>query len=189
MTTTKPDWSDFYNENLGPLLPLTENQRKIPVSGVLPSGEHGGFDNSQFHKVRSEAKEFIGSGINVPHPYPNINTPTEYAYSSGDITGKFTDQWWATSGIIKTYPSSDGALSDKNRESGIFHYDIGTNRLGKLATSGRFSNGEDVLADQISDFKIFNKYIHHEKVRNQLVEIPYISTFRVSIDWNPYRRG
>lgn len=189
----KPKWSDFANEvpPLGPILPLSGNQILLPISGVLPSGENGGFDNAQYYTVRSEAPSFIGSGINVPHPYPNNATAREYAYVSGDnTTGKFTDGWWEASGIFKTYPSRDGVLCDKERESGIFHYDSDIVN-GRTITSGIFSNGENVRSNQIEDFAIFNNYIHHQRLPSnsnnpEPLSIPYISTFKKSIDWNPY---
>lgn len=179
----KPKWSDFANENLGPNLPLTDSQMVVPISGVLPSGESNSFDNTQRHSIRSESPSHRGSGINVPYPYPNTNTARQYAYTSGDnTTNKFTDNWWEASGIIKTYPSDDGQLIDKSRESGIFHYN---------GSSSVFSNGEAVKANQITDFTIFNYYIHHELMpsnaeEGSIIKIPYVSTFRPSIDWNPY---
>lgn len=175
--TNKPSWSDFADEDLGPILPLTDSQMSIPISGILPSGEAGNFDTIQSHNIRGEAQNLQGSGINVPYPYPNSTTDRKYAYTSDDTTtGKFTSGWWEESGILKTYPSDDGQLIDETRESGIFHYD---------GPKSAFSNGEQVKERQISDFTIFNYYIHHERIPS-IVTIPYVSTFRPSIDWNPY---
>lgn len=181
----KPKWIDFANETppLGPVLPLTSGQMALPVSGVLPSGEGGGFDYSQSHSVRAEAPNKIGSGINTPYPYPNIQTSPQYAYLSGENpSGKFTNDWWEESGILKTYPPDDGFLVDPVNQSGIFHYN---------GSSGIFSNGESVKSKQIQDFVIFNNYIHHQRMpsnstNGDILSIPYISTFRKSIDWNPY---
>ena len=169
----KPKWSDFYEEELGPYLPLSSGQQTIPISGVLPSGESGGFDNIQYHRSRAEAIGAKGSGINFPYPYPNTTTQNKYKTNGNS----YTESWWETSGILKTYPPDDGILLDENRESGIFHYNF---------SKGRFSNGEDVKSSQIEDFTIFNDYIHHELVSFGIVTIPYISTFKVSINWNPY---
>lgn len=193
-----PSWSGFYEEGLGPFLPLTDEQRTQPISGVLPSGEAGAFDISQSHAVRAETKRYIasgirsgsgiiivsgistyiGSGINFPYPYPDTITEREYAYTSDDYsTGKFSDEWWDTSGIIKTYPSNDGILCDEGRQSGILHYN---------GASGAFSNAQKVQSKQIEDFTIFNPYIHHERVNDNIISIPYVSTYKLSIDWNPY---
>lgn len=181
----KPKWSDFAAISGGPILPLTENQKTIPVSGVLPSGESGLLDDVQSRKVRGESPQHVNSGINVPYPYPNLTTAREYAYTSDDNTvGKFSDAWWEASGIIKTYPADDGLLVDRNRQSGILHYN---------GPSGRFSNGEQVKSNQVMDFTLFNNYIHHELMpsnatNGEAIEIPYVSTFRPYIDWNPYKR-
>jgi hypothetical protein len=172
----KPKWSDFFDAGLGPNLPLSSQQQAMPVSGLLPSGESNGFDVTQSHRMRSEAPSFRGSGINVPFPYPNEQT--EAKYKASDINNYYSDAWWDASGILKTYPSEDGVLCDQNRQSGIFHYNL---------ERSRFSNGEDVRSKQIEDFTIFNNYIHHELVLPVgVISIPYISTFRTSVNWNPY---
>ena len=182
----KPSWSDFYSEGLGPNLPLTSGQQQQLVSGVLPSGESSLFDASQYHAIRNEAPSYLGSGINAPFPYPNQNTPEQYAFVDGENSGilpnKFSDEWWDEHGIIKTYPSDDGQLVSEERQSGIFNYN---------GSRGLFSNGEQVKNAQINDFKIFNNYIHHRLMPStrepgEVVQIPYISTYRVSIDWNAY---
>lgn len=184
--TQKPTWELFYEEGLGPSLPLSSDQQAIPVSGVLPSGEAAGFDFAQSHKIRREASDFIGSGINVPFPYPNQTTPNEYSLLTGETQSqdKFSEEWWEVSGIFKTYPSGDGQLVDAQRESGILHFN---------GEKSLFSNGSEVSSKQITDFNIFNNYIHHirlpqnnRKIRPSIVKIPFVSTFKVSINWNPY---
>lgn len=134
----KPQWSDFYNNDpkLGPLLPLTSGQKVQLVSGVLPSGESAFFDNRQLHSVRSEAPGFRGSGINAPFPYPNSDTGAEFAFVAGEdatlLPDKFSDEWWASSGIIKTYPADVVGYTSGNpamnaQESGIFHWNSEVN--------------------------------------------------------------
>ena len=170
-----PTWDDFHNEDLGPKLPLSDEARKQGVSGVLPSGESNGLDLAQ-----------QGSGINRPFPYPNTNTPDNKAFPSGHSRSQFPDQfsddWWAASGIVKTYGPVEGALVDQSRESGIFHFD---------ELFSQFSNAQNVAARQIDDFTIFNMYIHHERlpsnaIAGNLIEIPFVSTYRTSIDFNAY---
>lgn len=181
----KPTWLDFYNEGLGPLLPLTSAQQQQLVSGILPSGESAGFDHAQLHAARNESPVNRGSGINEPFPYPNQSTLEQYAFVSGEnyakFPDKFSDEWWEASGIIKTYPEDSGTLVDPGRESGIFHYNN---------ESGIFSNGPAVKSEQIEDFNIFNDFIYHQRIQygreKILVSIPYISTYRISTNWNPY---
>lgn len=174
MADPTPTWGDFYNEGLGPNLPLSEQQRAQLPSGVLPSGEAGSFD-------------FRQSGINEPFPYPNLTTPDEFAFESGaDRTmfpGAFSDEWWEASGTIRTYPEDPGTPVDEERESGIFHF----NEL-----LSQFSNSSGVKDNQIDDFTIFNSYVHHQRLpannltSSQPILIPYVSTFNVSIDFNAY---
>lgn len=127
----KLQWSDFYNNDpqLGPLLPLTSSQQVQLVSGVLPSGESAFFDHSQLHSVRAEAPDFRGSGINAPFPYPNQDTENNYKFTTNEepSNGKYSDEWWAASGIIKTYPADVVGYTSANpamnaQESGVFHW-------------------------------------------------------------------
>lgn len=175
----KVKWKDFYDNGLGPNLPLPVSQQVIPISGVLPSGESNSFDPTQYHDLRFEATGAKGSGINFPFPYPNQNTNSKYKTDGNS----YTTEWWETSGILKTYPpNSNVQLVDEQKQSGVFHYNL---------SRGRFSNGEDVKSKQIDDFNIFNQYIHHQLMPSNLekgnaIKIPYVSTYRLSIDWNPY---
>jgi hypothetical protein len=175
MADPTPTWNDFYNAGLGPQLPLTPQQRVQMVSGVLPSGESNGFD---FRQVN----------INEPFPYPNLSTPNDLAFTSGTNRGMFPDQfsndWWDASGIIKTYGPDQDALVDEERESGIFHFN---------EFLSQFSNAVDSDTKEIEDFTIFNDYIHHERYPSNRsrplpppIRIPYISTYRVAIDFNAY---
>jgi len=143
----KPQWSDFYENDpqLGPLLPLTSGQKVQLVSGVLPSGESTFFDNRQLHSQRQETIGFKGSGINAPFPYPNQSTKNEFKFTTNlDPSGAsdsgedsqflemFSDEWWAASGIIKTYPAdvvghTSGNPAMNAQESGIFHWNSEVN--------------------------------------------------------------
>lgn len=172
MANPTPNWDDFYNEGLGPDLPLSPTARQQLVSGVLPSGESNGFDFRQH-----------GSGINSPYPYPNQNTPDELAgITKSDFPDQFSDAWWQASGALKTYGPDEGTLVDSERESGIFHF--------KQLLSG-FSSTSGVGQSGITDFTIFNPYIHHQRLpanatQGDLIEIPFVSTYRTSIDFNAY---
>jgi hypothetical protein len=168
-----PTWNDFYLEGIGPHLPLSGGQRAQGPSGVLPSGEGGGFD-------------FRQSGINHPFPYPYTDTPDEFAFPDGATRADFPDQfssgWWDASGSIRTYGPDEGTLVDSGRESGIFHF----NDL-----LSQFSNADEASGNQITDFTIFNPYVHHQGLpanRNNppAIQIPYLSTYLTSIDFNAY---
>ena len=173
--SSRPTWSDFYDEGLGPPLPLAPEQRVSPVSGVLPSGEGGGFDPSQ------------NPPINTPFPYPNTSTRESLSFSDGqrkaDFPDNFSDEWWDTSGIMSTAPPFSGVLVDENQESGIFHFN---------GLSSAFSNGQIAKSLQIENFTIFNPYVHHEHLMSTnrkkkiVVEIPFISTYTIAIDFRPY---
>lgn len=174
MANPNPTWDDFFQEGLGPQLPITEAQRQLGPSGVLPSGEQGGFDFTQDRTVRTESPSDVGSGINQPFPYPNENTEAQFK-----LDGTYTDEWWAASGILKTSAPSEGELYDD--EKSVFSFD---------GLVSNFSNSQDIVDDQIEDFTIFNNYIHHQRLpgntAGNIVSIPYISTYNVAIDYRPY---
>jgi hypothetical protein len=171
MANTNPTWNDFYSEGLGPQLPLSAAQRQSTASGVLPSGEGGGFDYIQDRTVRGESEGDRGSGINQPFPYPNEDTEASFK-----LDGAYTTEWWDASGIIKTAGPDGGELYDPENESSV---------LGFNGLSSNFSNSQDIVEAQIDDFTIFNNYIHHERIGG-IVSIPYISTYNVAIDFRPY---
>lgn len=193
-----PTWNSFNQEAGGtssgnPPLPLPDVMRRLPTSGVLPSGEGAGFDFRQHTDVRAETSPsgdepgITGVGINYPYPYPNASTPIEFAmvsghyYASGTeyvkvLPQMFTEEWWEASGVVKTYPPSEGTLY--NGGASIFAYSGGRSQ---------FSNGVFVSGKQINDFKIWNDFVHHELVVGQQVKIPFLSSYTVSTGvWNPY---
>lgn len=157
MTYSNLEWDDFHTEGLGPSLPLSQEARQQLPSGLLPSGEANGYDFQQTEN----------GPINKFYPNPYGNIPS----------GEFSLEWWESSGILNTYPEESGTLSDPERESGILFF----NEL-----FSRFSNSTDINEDQITDFTIFNPYVHHKAVNNKVIKIPYISTYDVHIDFNPY---
>ena len=50
------------------------------------------------------------------------------------------------------------------------------------------SNAQDVVADQITDFTIFNNYIHYDGTGsgNNAITIPFLSTYTLSSGFDPY---
>jgi len=177
MANQNPTWDDFFQEGLGPQLPLTSGQRVPPIFGVLPSGEGGGFDYGQDRSQRIESPNNVGYGINVPFPYPNEETSEQFK-----LDGAYTTEWWAVSGIVKTYGEQSGQLYDEETQKSIFSFD---------GLASNFSNSQDIVEAQIEDFTIFNDYIHHERLpssqtNGSIISIPYISTYNVAIDYRPY---
>lgn len=185
-----------------------------PPSSILPSSEAHFFDIVQAHRVRKDLFAKFNaetpSGINYPHPYPNENTVTNNPYLAftsgylasylvdGSFDQMFTKEWWDESGILKTYPPvkisgyAENIPAMNAYHSGIFHWNS-QERKGfegndpPILEGSLFSNGELAKSDQIKDFDIFNNYFHQEFINNTPVEIPYISTYKVSIDLNPYK--
>ena len=173
------NWNDFYASGIGPELPLNAEARKQLVSGILPSGEMGFFDTRQFHQIRLESIDKIPSGINLPYPYPNVDTEEKYAFVSGEsrfvFPDKFSMDWWYASGILITYGPDSDPLQDQERESGVFHFN---------GEESIFSSGAE--SQQINDFTLFNGFIHHELINRSAVRIPYLSDYGTAIQFNPY---
>jgi hypothetical protein len=175
--TQRPEWDDFAPED-GTIFPVNQSLSDFP-SGILPSGESNFYDTGQSHVENG------GSGINYKFPYPDENTAHEFAHPSGEPSGLYNEEHWATSGVIITRDKEEGSVN--SQQSGVF------------AMSGEFSpfsNGTIVKQDQIEDFTIFGNYIHFERFpsnskkdfdKKGLLQIPYISDYDVSIDWNPYK--
>lgn len=126
----------------------------VPVSAVMPSSEMHFFDVSQSHKLNNNL------GINAKYTDPSIFRVED------PRTGKTTEQ---ESGVFKTYESDLEGIE----KSGVFHY----NKL-----QGAFSNAPITRYYSITDFTIFNHYIHH----HGQVSIPYLSTYSATVLSNPY---
>ena len=139
----------------------------------------------------------------------------------------FSDEWWAASGIIKTYPADVVGYTSGNpamnaQESGIFHWNSDVNPeiaqptpertiIGWVVPEGeerpirfytqdeslkgsKFSNGEEAKRLAREDFNIFNNYIHHQHMPDnatpgETLNIPFLSSYRKSIDLDVYKQG
>ena len=139
----------------------------MPYPQIMPSSEMHFFDTSQSHVLNG------GSGINAKFPDPSN------FFTEDPDTGRTPEQ---ESGILKTY----GPDLVPIEKSGIFHYDN---------LQGRFSNAPASRENSITDFTIFNHYIHHyrtqtaneETDRDASISIPFISTYTISVGFpNPY---
>jgi hypothetical protein len=159
----------YYYSN--PSLPLPTGDYGSGV--ILPSAEALFYDFRQAHTYHN------GSGINVTFPNP-----------SGKSESKFSEDWWNVSGLLRTYPAesvdkdalfwrthpilSSGSLGGGH--SGIFYY---------VGLRGEFSNSGSV--EPVSDFNIFNHYIHHIRdSSDDVIFIPYVSDYIVSTGYVPY---
>ena len=136
-------------------IPLTNEQKKLPSGALLPSGESNFFDFRQDYSVRN------GQGINTDYPNPFFG-------GSGNE-------------LLATNPPASGHTT-----GGV--NGIGSGELGFLSynnVSGLFSNAVGSLVSGITDFTIFNPYIHYYgvQVRNVRgvetvpVTIPYLSDY------------
>ena len=112
---------------------------------LLTIGEESGDDNLN--------KYIVASGINFPFPYPYNKS-----YPDNVCGEMFSMSWWETSGIFKTYPEAAFVLIDKERQSGILHWE-GFRQVENLSNS---PNVAPVVPEVT-----FNKYIHY------LPEYPY----------------
>ena len=191
----KLNWNDFASIGQGPIFgvrqtdadgvgmfikdTLQDHQHAAPQYGILPSAVSAGFDERQLHFYRSEFLAGRGYGINVPYPYPNTGTSNVYAipvsgkhertddtFTSDDTEGI---SWWTASGIVGTRPPDDMVPVDAVEQTGVLHY---------YGAVGRFSSA--IFTNQITDFAIFNPYVHHETFRGKPIYIPYVSSYRVS---------
>lgn len=140
--------------------PLSIIEKIQLPSGLLPSGEANFYDFLQNEKPYN-----LGSGINNVYPFP-INSIV--------VSGI------KVSGLFSTYPPTVNPVEI----SGIFNYD---------GLVGKFSNVSQVSGLKIESFDIFNPYIYHYKVFDEddnlrEIKIPYISTYKVSLSYDPYKR-
>jgi hypothetical protein len=145
-------------------IPLTTEQKVLPSGALLPSGESNFFDFRQDYSARN------GQGINTDYPSP-------FFAGSGKA-------------LIATNPPTSGVTT-----GGVDG--IGSGELGMLAynnVSGLFSNAAGSLVSGITDFTIFNDYIHYYgiPVRNVRgnetvpVTIPYLSDYTVASGFDIY---
>ena len=101
----------------------------------------------------SADKYIVASGLNFPFPYPYNTSYPDNVY--GEM---FSISWWEASGIYQTYPEAAFVLIDKERQSGILHWE-GFRQVENLSNSPN-------VAPLIPEVQ-FNKYIHY------LPEFPY----------------
>lgn len=153
----------FDNNGIPYNAPLSAVEKTQYPSGLLPSGEANYFDFSQDRSYHD------GSGINAIYPSPTG------VVQNGIIVKPKIGGGFEASGIYPTYPSDANPVE----KSGIFDFQN---------LDSRFSNVSQVSGLKIESFEIFNPYVHYYRVKNKQVEIPYVSTYRLGVEWNPYTR-
>lgn len=105
---------------------------------LLTPGQHGG---------EFADKYIVASGLNFPFPYPYNKSYPNNVY--GEM---FSISWWEASGIYQTYPEAAFVLIDKERQSGILHWE-GFRQVENLSNSPNVAP----LVPEVT----FNKYIHY----------------------------
>lgn len=121
-----------------------------------------------------QKKQLEPSGI-LPSGESNFFDFTQHHnHNNGDgINSKFPDpdSFDSSSGVLKTYAKTEFEQSES--DNNIFNYT-------GLVNNGQFSSASQVI--QIVDFNIFNPYIH----LYGNIQIPYLSSYKVSSPYNPY---
>jgi hypothetical protein len=169
----------YYYSN--PSLPLPTGDYGSDV--ILPSAEAHFYDVSQAHAHND------GSGINVTFPNPS---------GDGKPGSKFSEDWWNVSGLLRTYPEEVASLDGKPVDKDTLFWrthpilsigDPGDGHTGTfyyVGLRGEFSNTG--VVEPISDFNIFNHYIHHILDSDgNVIFIPYVSDYIVSTGYVPYK--
>ena len=114
-------------------------------------------------------KQQLPSGL-IPSGEANF-----FDFSQSGINNIYPSPSNFNSGIYVTYPKDANPIE----RSGIFNSD------GLIS---RFSNVNQVSGLKIESFEIFNPYIHYYRVKDNPIKIPYTSTYKVSVSYDPYKR-
>jgi len=106
----------------------------------------------QLSDSKYSIKYIVASGLNYPFPYPYNKS-----YPDNVSSEMFSLDWWEASGIYQTYPQNIIVVIDKERQSGIFHWD----ELRQV--EGLSSSIDSPKVPEVT----FNNYIHY------IPEYPY----------------
>ena len=126
----------------------------------------------------TDEQKVLGSGQVLPSGESNFyDYSQDRSYNNGsgiNVNFPSPSNFIDASGTIRTYPPNVNVVET----SGIFAAD-------NLKTA--FSNSLDTVLSGITDFTIFNNYIHHTTgVNNTPIQIPYLSDYTISTGFNPY---
>ena len=165
----------------------TKNEFKF-TTNLSPSGASESGEDSQFSEMFSE-DWWDASGI--LKTYPASASPL---IDSQQQSGIF--HWNSAKPEDVAQPEKEEVKvewavpidedGEQKREPRVEFY-----RQDEQLKGSIFSNGEKVKRIAREDFNIFNNYIHHQlmpdnKDPGDKVEIPFVSTYRVEIDWDIY---
>lgn len=139
------------------LLTQIQKQQKVP-SGILPSGQENYFDTIQ------DPDNNAGFPINAFYPSPASN---------GTFTGTGLLATYAPTG----YPQEIQYRLGQLKESGILNF---------YELFSLFSNSQLAALYQVSDFNIFNPYVHYYSNESLPVLIPYVSDYEIVSPISPY---
>jgi hypothetical protein len=123
--------------------------------------------------LTSDQKKQLPSGL-LPSGEANYYDFTQDKYRPSGINSEYPFPN-VVSGLYPTYPPNVNPVE----RSGIFNYD---------GLVSRFTNVSQVSGLKIESFDIFNPYIHYYRVNDIAVKIPYVSTYKISISYDPYKR-
>ena len=126
----------------------------------------------------TEEQKVLGSGQVLPSGESNFyDFSQDHSYNDGsgiNVNFPSPSNFIDASGTIRTYPPDLSPLE----QSGIFAAD-------NLKTA--FSNSENAALSGITDFTIFNNYVHYATGESLTsVQIPYLSDYTISTGFNPY---
>jgi hypothetical protein len=141
---------------------IIDNQG-IPYNAPLTDEQKKQFPSGILPSGEANYYDFTQSSKPLNETYPS---PTGTAIS-GIVP--------ALSGFFPTYPKNANPIE----KSGIFNYE-------NLVS--RFSNVNQVSGLKIESFELFNPVILHYQLNDKVIKIPYISTYKVSISYDPYLR-
>lgn len=124
----------------------------------------------------TEEQKELPSGMTLPSGEANFYDFSQaHENNSGSGINYPFVQDTSGSGLLATYGPSGEGLTEKK---------------SFIAASGLTipkSNAQDVVSRQITDFAIFNNYIHHNATSDgDPVKIPYLSTYTLSSGFDPY---
>ena len=125
------------------------------------------------HTKLTDEQKVLPSGAVIPSGEANFyDTSQDFGLNNGyGINVPFVDN---PSGVIKTY-GPDGSVIEKDSVFSANGLNI------------PFSNAQAIAFYQITDFAIFNDYIHYETdINGAFVSIPYLSTYKVAPKFDPY---
>ena len=153
-------WKTFYDEGLGPSLPLSKEQRAQSVSGVLPSGESNMLDFAQ-----------QGKAINKNFPSPrDPEDRHDIVFTSGEEPVTVNE-----TGIFH-YEGERGRFSSPTETpSGLGE------RLQAFYRPPQSNKPREAYT-----FRVQDSYIHHKPYGNKGVEILFLSSYNEAIQLDRY---